>query len=107
MCAPSVLDHSPLGGLLVAAYVARKPLPTFTPPLAGVRLSALAGVSNGPDLVSHNQLGEVHVGVLDDMAFALGFSHGGLPLNDFLSQFDLLVVRAREAVAGDVLVLSV
>ena len=50
MCAPSVLDHSPLGGLLVTAYVARKPLPTFTPPLAGVRLSALAGVSNGPDL---------------------------------------------------------
>ena len=50
MCAPSVLDHSPLGGLLVAAYVARKPLLTFTPSLAGVRLSALAGVSNGPDL---------------------------------------------------------
>ena len=50
MCAPSVLYHSPLGGLLVAAHVARKPLPTFTPPLAGVRLPTLAGVSNGPDL---------------------------------------------------------
>lgn len=64
-------------------------------------------LSDGPDLVSHNQLGEVHVGMLNNMAFALGLAYGSLPLNDFLSQLDLLIVRAREAVAGDVLVFGV